>query len=140
MKAIAFLNRELTLIHADSGTRLCIHKAAKFLENNFDNNEIRVKDFAVCMHMSERSLRRKSMRLFKLSPFDLIEKYRIQSAKILLRKGIPVSDVSILVGYCSHSHFSSQFKKIEGISPITFKLSNALNHVTQDITSIQVDC
>lgn len=121
MNAKQFLDSHKGNVVHDESAKLCTHKAALFLDKNFDNNELRVKDFASSMHMSERSLRRKSLLLFQLSPSSLLEKFRIQTAKAMILEGIPVSDVSLAVGYCSHAHFSTQFKKLEGVSPIEYR-------------------
>ena len=48
--------------------------------------------------------------------------YKMKKAKILLQAGnIKISEISRQLKYTSKAHFSSQFKKIEGMSPRAYK-------------------
>jgi AraC-like DNA-binding protein len=42
---------------------------------------------------------------------------RIRNAQQQLRRGVPIADVAIEVGFASVSHFTRQFKKIVGVPP-----------------------
>ena len=67
-------------------------------------------------------------RLFKQSTGESPNKYvtrqRIEAAQQLLREtALGILDVAIAVGYNSPSHFATQFKRLTGASPTTFRQS-----------------
>lgn len=47
----------------------------------------------------------------------LLNSYRINQAKLLLRQGIPVLKVSGMVGFSGHSYFINVFKRLAGMTP-----------------------
>lgn len=69
--------------------------------------------------------------MFKLHTGFTVNQYiisvRIDAAKKLLQKGIPVSQIYEQVGFHNYSHFIRTFKKIVGISPkqYTFKFTDS---------------
>lgn len=53
---------------------------------------------------------------------DAISEYRIEQAKLLLKRGdVRVSDVAEAVGFDNFTYFSTMFKKYTGVSPNQFK-------------------
>lgn len=65
------------------------------------------------------------IRLFKQTYGQTPNRYlsfvRIEKAKELLGKGIPVGEVCMTVGFESHGSFSSLFKRMTGKSPAIFR-------------------
>ena len=56
--------------------------------------------------------------LFGTTIFDFYQSQRMEHARYLLyEKGLSVTDVSMLLGYSSISHFSTAFKKHTGLKP-----------------------
>jgi AraC-like DNA-binding protein len=90
--------------------------------HNSDNQfAIDLTQLSTVFCTSERNLRRKCQRLFGVSPNELLTQYRIQQAKILLEQGNAINDVAYAVGFTTHSHFSTVFKKVTGMSPKEYK-------------------
>lgn len=99
----------------------CSHLLEHYLAEKYSDSDIKVEQFAKALHMSERNLRRKCLKYFGRSPTELLLLYRIDIAKNLLANNEKASDIALQVGFSSHSHFSTQFKKVMKISPIDYQ-------------------
>jgi AraC-like DNA-binding protein len=90
--------------------------------HNSDNQfAIDLTQLSTLFCTSERNLRRKCQRLFGISPNEVLTQYRIHKAKTLLKQGNAINDVAYAVGFTTHSHFSTVFKKVTGMSPKEYK-------------------
>lgn len=107
--------------------------ACKFLSNEADRNKISLAREILLKHISEpltiKELSRKVAinecylkkgfkEMYGTTIFDFFQSQRMEHAKYLLyEKGLSVTDVSLLLGYSSISHFSTAFKKHTGLKP-----------------------
>ena len=105
----------------------------KFLANEADREKIARARELLLEHISEpltiKALSRKVAinecylkkgfkELYGTTIFDFFQSQRMEHAKYLLyEKGLSVTDVSLLLGYSSISHFSTAFKKHTGLKP-----------------------
>lgn len=105
----------------------------KFLANEADREKIARARELLLEHISEpltiKALSRKVAinecylkkgfkELYGTTIFDFFQSQRMEHAKYLLyEKGVSVTDVSLLLGYSSISHFSTAFKKHTGLKP-----------------------
>ncbi len=105
----------------------------KFLANGADREKINLAREILLEHIGEpltiRELSRKVAinecylkkgfkELFGTTIFDYYQSQRMEHARYLLyEKGLSVTDVSVLLGYSSISHFSTAFKKHTGLKP-----------------------
>lgn len=105
----------------------------KFLANEADREKISRAREILIEHISEpitiRELSRKVAinecylkkgfkEMFGSTIFDFYQSQRMEHAKYLLyEKGLNVTEVSLLLGYSSISHFSTAFKKHTGLKP-----------------------
>jgi AraC-like DNA-binding protein len=105
----------------------------KFLANEADRDKITKAREVLLQHIGEpltiKALSRKVAinecylkkgfkEMFGTTIFDFYQSQRMEHAKYLLYdKGISVTEVSMLLGYSSISHFSTAFKKHTGIKP-----------------------
>ncbi|MEO6454578.1 MAG: AraC family transcriptional regulator [Ginsengibacter sp.] len=105
----------------------------KFLANEADRNKISLAREILLKHISEpltiKELSRKAAinecylkkgfkEMYGTTIFDFFQSQRMEHAKYLLyEKGLSVTDVSLLLGYSSISHFSTAFKKHTGLKP-----------------------
>jgi AraC family transcriptional regulator len=105
----------------------------KFLANDADREKIIKSREILLQHIGEpltiKALSRKVAinecylkkgfkELFGITIFDFYQSQRMEHARYLLyEKGLSVTDVSMLLGYSSISHFSTAFKKHTGIKP-----------------------
>jgi AraC family transcriptional regulator len=105
----------------------------KFLANGADREKILLAREILLEHIGEpltiRELSRKVAinecylkkgfkELFGTTIFDFYQSQRMEHARYLLyEKGLSVTDVSVMLGYSSISHFSTAFKKHTGLKP-----------------------
>ncbi|MEO6489008.1 MAG: AraC family transcriptional regulator [Ferruginibacter sp.] len=106
---------------------------SKFLANEADREKIIKAREILLLHIGEpitiKALSRKVAinecylkkgfkEIFGTTIFDFYQSQRMEHAKYLLYdKGLSVTEVSLLLGYSSISHFSTAFKKHTGIKP-----------------------
>ncbi len=105
----------------------------KFLANEDDREKITQASEILLQHIGEpltiNELSRKVAinecylkkgfkELFGTTIFDFYQSQRMEHARYLLyEKGLSVTEVSIMLGYSSISHFSTAFKKHTGLKP-----------------------
>jgi AraC family transcriptional regulator len=105
----------------------------KFLANDADREKIiksreillqhigeplTIKELSRKVAINECYLKKGFKELFGTTIFDFYQGQRMEHARYLLyEKGLSVTDVSMLLGYSSISHFSTAFKKQTGLKP-----------------------
>lgn len=79
---------------------------------------ITIKELSRKVAMNECYLKKGFKEMYGTTIFDFYQNQRMEHAKYLLyEKGLNVTDVSMLLGYSSISHFSTAFKKQTGLKP-----------------------
>lgn len=107
--------------------------SCKFLDNIDDREKISkarevllqhigepltIKELSRKVAINECYLKKGFKELFGTTIFDFYQSQRMEHAKYLLyEKGLSVTEVSLMLGYSSISHFSTAFKKHTGIKP-----------------------
>lgn len=107
--------------------------SCKFLANEADRDKvikarevliqhigepITIKELSRKVAMNECYLKKGFKQLFGTTIFEFYQGQRMEHAKFLLyEKGLSVTEVSVLLGYSSISHFSTAFKKHTGLKP-----------------------
>jgi AraC family transcriptional regulator len=105
----------------------------KFLSNTADREKIlksreiliqhigepiTIKELSRKVAMNECYLKKGFKEMFGTTIFDFYQSQRMEHAKYLLyEKGLSVTEVSVMLGYSSISHFSTAFKKHTGLKP-----------------------
>jgi AraC-like DNA-binding protein len=105
----------------------------KFLANEADRDKIikarevllqhigepiTIKALSRKVAMNECYLKKGFKEMFGATIFDFYQSQRMEHAKYLLyEEGLNVTEVSVLLGYSSISHFSTAFKKHTGLKP-----------------------
>lgn len=105
----------------------------KFLANEQDRDKIikareillahigeplTIKELSRKVAINECYLKKGFKELFGTTIFDFFQSQRMEHARYLLyEKGLSVTEVSVLLGYSSISHFSTAFKKHTGLKP-----------------------
>lgn len=105
----------------------------KFLANEADREKIvkarevllqhigeplTIKELSRKVAINECYLKKGFKELFGTTVFDFYQSQRMEHARYLLyEKGLSVTEVSVLLGYSSISHFSTAFKKHTGLKP-----------------------
>lgn len=107
--------------------------SCKFLANESDRDKIlkareillqhigepiTIKDLSRKVAINECYLKKGFKEMFGTTIFDFYQSQRMEHAKYLLyEKGLSVTEVSMMLGYSSISHFSTAFKKHTGLKP-----------------------
>lgn len=79
---------------------------------------ITIKELSRKVAINECYLKKGFKEMFGTTIFDFYQSQRMEHAKYLLyEKGMSVTDVALLLGYSSISHFSTAFKKHTGLKP-----------------------
>lgn len=105
----------------------------KFLSNELDREKIvksrevliqhigepiTIKELSRKVAINECYLKKGFKEMFGTTIFEFYQSQRMEHAKYLLyEKGLSVTEVSMLLGYSSISHFSTAFKKHTGLKP-----------------------
>ena len=110
----------------------------KFLANEADREKIvkarevllqhigeplTIKELSRKVAINECYLKKGFKEMFGTTIFDFYQSQRMEHARYLLyEKGLSVTEVSVMLGYSSISHFSTAFKKHTGIKPCALLL------------------
>ncbi|MBI1343131.1 MAG: helix-turn-helix domain-containing protein [Terrimonas sp.] len=79
---------------------------------------ITIKELSRKVAINECYLKKGFKEMFGTTIFDFYQSQRMEHAKYLLyEKGLSVTEVSLMLGYSSISHFSTAFKKHTGLKP-----------------------
>ena len=79
---------------------------------------ITIKELSRKVAINECYLKKGFKEMFGSTIFDFYQSQRMEHARYLLyEKGLSVTDVSLMLGYSSISHFSTAFKKHTGLKP-----------------------
>lgn len=102
---------------ANEGDRSKIVKAREILIQHI-GEPITIKELSRKVAMNECYLKKGFKEMFGTTIFDFYQSQRMEHAKYLLyEKGLSVTEVSVMLGYSSISHFSTAFKKHTGLKP-----------------------
>ena len=102
---------------ANPDDREKISKAREILIQHI-GEPLTIKALSRKVAINECYLKKGFKELFGTTIFDFYQTQRMEHAKYLLYdKGLSVTEVSLMLGYSSISHFSTAFKKHTGIKP-----------------------
>ncbi|WP_070000113.1 response regulator transcription factor [Cellulosilyticum sp. I15G10I2] len=94
-----------------------INKAVIYI-NKYYNQNIKLKDVADHVSMSESYFSKYFKKIMNTNFIDYINQIKIERSKELLaRKKITIQEVSELMGYTNCSYFTQVFKELEGVTP-----------------------
>jgi len=113
--------KELDVINckflANEADREKIAKAREVLIEHI-GEPITIKELSRKVAINECYLKKGFKEMFGTTIFDFYQSQRMEHARYLLyEKGLNVTEVSVMLGYSSISHFSTAFKKHTGLKP-----------------------
>lgn len=102
---------------ANEADREKIEKARTILLQHI-GEPITIKELSRKVAINECYLKKGFKELYGTTVFDFYQSQRMEHARYLLyEKGLSVTEVSLMLGYSSISHFSTAFKKHTGLKP-----------------------
>ncbi len=121
--------KELDVINckflANEADREKITRAREILIEHI-GEPITIKALSRKVAINECYLKKGFKEMFGTTIFDFYQSQRMEHAKYLLyEKGLSVTEVSLMLGYSSISHFSTAFKKHTGLKPCELLLREA---------------
>jgi AraC-like DNA-binding protein len=96
--------------------RAAVRKAREYIDAHYDA-DLSLGDLAALVDLSAFYFARAFQKDVGLPPHAYLERVRIDRARELLLRGVPIVDVSVAVGYGDQSHFTHRFKRLLGITP-----------------------
>jgi signal transduction histidine kinase/ligand-binding sensor domain-containing protein/DNA-binding response OmpR family regulator len=128
-----YFRKELVLVSDPPTTNSeerFVEKVMNIIEANISNPEFGVDLLCKDIGMSATHLYRKLKSTTHLSANEIIKKYRIKKASLLLRnKQNNISEIMYSVGFSNLSYFSKCFKKEYGMSPKDYQASMPVNEI-----------
>lgn len=99
------------------------HKIASNLENHVEEHVL-ISKIAEELYMSVSNCNKHFTAVFGISPKSYLNRIKINTAKRYLSETkMGVEEISRRLSFSSASHFSRQFKKLTGVSPIQFRIN-----------------
>jgi AraC-like DNA-binding protein len=93
-----------------------INRAISYLTENYHQN-ISLNEISTLSGLSEFHFVRIFRRATGLPPYEYLVAIRVEKARKLLSKGLPIAEVAVRSGFYDQSHFNRHFKRIYGITP-----------------------
>ncbi len=119
------LRKEKKAPTKDSELTMIMIKSIEYIHKNY-SEKISVEELAQRSAMSKISYLRYFKKLFNATPYDYILKYRIRSAKKLIKEtDKSLSFIAQEVGFYDLSHFEHYFTKFEQITPTEYRRKHA---------------
>lgn len=104
-----------------------VQKAIRCIETYYSSN-ITVKDISDAIYVSSSHLQKLFLRYVGKTPYQYIMEYRHMKAKEMLETADgSIEEVARQCGFVSSAHFSNAFKQREGVSPLAYRKSLAID-------------
>jgi len=114
-----------------------IVQAKLFIDNHYAEN-IDLSNIADEAYFSKFHFIRLFKDIYGKTPHHYLTQVRIDNAKLLLTKDIPVADVSFTVGFDSPTSFTAVFKRITGTTPSAFQKQQQIMRSAIDANPLNV--
>lgn len=99
----------------------------RYIENHF-KEDLTLDDLANVAHVSKYYLAHAFSKEYGTSPINYLLSCRIQESLYLLTEtSLTLSDISRMLGFSSPSYFSQSFRRMQGISPMQYRMQNRQN-------------
>lgn len=101
-----------------------MQKVMSFMEENMDNPELEIDDFASHTGMSRTLFYRKLKSIVGVTPVEFVREIRIKRAVQLMdSSAYNFSQIAYMTGFTDPKYFGKCFKKIMGVTPSQYKVS-----------------
>lgn len=97
-----------------------VNVALEYIHDHY-NQEITLDQLTEITNLEKNYLIRLFKQYMNSTPYQYITRYRFNIALSLIRRGCPLSEVALRVGYSDIASFSHAFKRIYGVSPSSIK-------------------
>ena len=109
-------------IGVNSEEESLVAQLLKALEQNLGNSEYSVDQLARDVALGRTNLYKRMQTMLGITPNDFIRSVRLKRAAILLSDTeLPIVEISERVGFNTPQYFSTQFKKMFGVTPSEYR-------------------
>ena len=117
----AYQEDKIKEIKLESDDEVLMKRIMKVINDNLDNTELKVEMLSKEIGLSRVQLHRRMKEITGISTGEFIRNIRLKkAAELLSEKKVNVSQVAYMVGFSSHTHFSTAFRKFYGMSPTEY--------------------
>ena len=117
----AYQEDKIKEIELESDDEVLMKRIMKVVNDNLDNTELKVEMLSKEIGLSRVQLHRRMKEITGISTGEFIRNIRLKkAAELLSEKKVNVSQVAYMVGFSSHTHFSTAFRKFYGVSPTEY--------------------
>jgi AraC family transcriptional regulator len=98
-----------------------LRRAVEFMHDNY-SRELALEEIAEAAYLSEYHFARLFKQITGVTPHVYLASLRLEGARRLLAEtGLPIGQISSMVGYQSQSHFTKIFKSVTGVTPRVYR-------------------
>lgn len=98
-----------------------IFDIAKYVDQHY-HEDLSLHEIAQRFYVSREYISRKFKQQFSINLSDYLAQIRIQKAQLLLlNPHFRIAQIAAMVGYQDEKYFSKVFKKVTGMSPVTYR-------------------
>ncbi len=115
------VSRDLAMADQKNPAYARVAAAARMIQEQFDQ-PLPLTQLARTANMSVAQIERYFLRIFHLTPRQMIIKARLDAASRLLMGPASVAEIAQACGYGDHSAFTRQFKATVGVTPSQYRL------------------
>ena len=109
-------------IGVNSEEEALVGQLLKAIEQNLDNTEYSVDQLARDVALGRTNLYKRMQTMLGITPNDFIRSVRLKRAAVLLSDtDISIIEISERVGFSTPRYFSTQFKKMFGVTPSEYR-------------------
>ena len=99
-----------------------VSKMLKAIEAHIDDEQYNADQLARDIAMSRASLYKKMQTILGITPTDFIRNVRLKrAAQLLADTQLSINEIASRVGFVTARNFSSQFKKMFGVTPSEYR-------------------
>lgn len=98
------------------------HRIEQYMMNNLHSTSLTIHSMAKELCLSRVQCHKLFSKVYRISPRQYITSKRLQQAKhLLVYSDLKIQDIAEQLGFASQSHFSRQFKRWTGMSPLQYR-------------------
>ncbi|MEG1887585.1 MAG: AraC family transcriptional regulator, partial [Oscillospiraceae bacterium] len=113
--------------HVIKTNNTMVNKAIDIINQNITNGDLTVSWIAKALNVSTSYLHRTFKEVLNNNVVNIIKEKKMSYAKFLLSEGeLSITEISGLLGFCSQSYFSTQFRETYDMTPREY--SNQVCH------------
>lgn len=110
------------LVHSEAGCPRAVSRAVEFLKARACDH-IGLEDASRASGVGLFHLIRLFQKHLGMTPYAYLTQIRIAKSRQLLRRGEPVAQVALDVGFADQAHFTKRFKQLTGTTPALYARS-----------------